>query len=581
MSDLGQALLDANVLTAEQLEQAKSAGGSLAQAVVENRMVEEHEFVAAVSSSFNLPEARLDDAQPDGELLALIPDSLSKSTGCVPMSKEGAMVNVATADPGNNRAIDRLARATGMTVKVHIAGPAAIEKAQQRIYGGDGGGGRRSGESSSPYDCGPSLKEVDGSLNRALQEIGGDDQDDGEDLNGLIRLDINDLDPPVVRMVNALLLKALKMRASDIHIEPLEDELRVRLRIDGCLVEVLRVRDEMKSALVSRIKIMSDMDIAEKRIPQDGGIKVILEDNSTVDFRASSLPNIYGEKIVMRVLGTGELRGNVDELGFEGRTLEIVREAIANPYGMILVTGPTGSGKTTTLYTVLGQLNEPDVNVVTAEDPVEYRLKGITQVNVRPTQGLTFDATLRSFLRQDPDIILVGEMRDYETSAIAVKAALTGHLVLSTLHTNDAPSTVVRMVDMGIEPYLVASAVKLVIAQRLVRRICSNCKVDVDIADAERSDIDETTLASIEYLSKGSGCESCNGLGYAGRIPIFEVMQVKSKEMKRAITEGGTEVQVAQIAKREGMQSLAECAIDLVNKGETTLDEAMSIIVAD
>jgi type IV pilus assembly protein PilB len=284
---------------------------------------------------------------------------------------------------------------------------------------------------------------------------------------------------------------------------------------------------------------------------------------------------------VLRVLGTSDLRDSVDDLGFEGRNLELVREAIENPYGMILVTGPTGSGKTTTLYTILNQLNEPNVNVLTAEDPVEYRLDGITQVNVRPTAGLTFDAALRSFLRQDPDIILVGEMRDYETAAIATKAALTGHLVLSTLHTNDAPSTVVRMVDMGIEPYLVASAVKLVVAQRLVRRICTNCKTDVDLGELERSDLDQTTLASVEYLARGAGCDTCNNIGYKGRIPVFEVLSVKTPEMKRAITEGGTEVQVGQIAKREGMHTLTDYAIELVNKGLSSLEEAASIIVAE
>jgi type IV pilus assembly protein PilB len=323
------------------------------------------------------------------------------------------------------------------------------------------------------------------------------------------------------------------------------------------------------------------MDIAEKRVPQDGGIKLMLNEGENIDFRVSSLPSIYGEKMVLRVLGTSDLRASVDDLGFDGRNLELVREAVANPYGMILVTGPTGSGKTTTLYTILNQLNQPGDNIVTAEDPVEYRLNGITQVNVRPTSGLTFDAALRSFLRQDPDIILVGEMRDYETAAIAVKAALTGHLVLSTLHTNDAPSTVVRLVDMGIEPYLVASAVKLVIAQRLMRRVCLNCKTDVDLTELEKSDLDQTTLASVEYLAKGTGCEKCNNTGYKGRIPVFEVLSVKSPDMKRAITEGGTEVQVGQIAKREGMQTLTDCAIELVNKGITSLDEAASIIMAE
>jgi len=423
------------------------------------------------------------------------------------------------------------------------------------------------------------MPDLDQILKHAVQEASPDDPDDvGEKLD---RLEVRELDPPVLRIINGLLLKALDMGVSDLHLEPLEGGLRVRFRVDGCLQEIMTLPSEMRGSIASCLKIMSNMDIAEKRVPQDGGIKLALDNRENIDFRVSSLPNLYGEKIVLRVLGTSDLRASVDDLGFGGRNLEHVREAIENPYGMILVTGPTGSGKTTTLYTMLKQLNEPDVNIVTAEDPVEYRLDGVTQVNVRPSAGLTFDAALRSFLRQDPDIILVGEMRDYETAAIATKASLTGHLVLSTLHTNDAPSTVVRLVDMGIEPYLVASAVKLVVAQRLVRRICPDCKHDVDLAELERSDLDQTTLASVEYLARGGGCDACNGIGYKGRVPVFEVLSVRTPEMKRAITEGGTEVQVGQIAKREGMQTLTDGAIELVNKGITTLEEAAGIIMAE
>jgi type IV pilus assembly protein PilB len=371
------------------------------------------------------------------------------------------------------------------------------------------------------------------------------------------------------------------MGVSDIHIETLEEEMRVRYRIDGKLIEIMRLPADMKNTLTSRLKIMAGMDISERRVPQDGGIKMALGENETIDFRTSSLPNIYGEKMVLRILGNTQLMGSIDELGFKGQAYEWVCEAVANPYGMIVVTGPTGSGKTTTLYTILGQLNTDDINIVTAEDPVEYRLRGITQVNVRPSMGLTFEMAMRAFLRQDPDVILVGEMRDYETASIAVKAALTGHLVLSTVHTNDAASTIVRLVDMGIEPFLVASAVKLVIAQRLLRRICSNCKVSVDLAELEKTDLDQTTLSSVEALFQGEGCVNCNGTGYAGRVPVHEVLAVKSKELKRAITEGGTEVQVAQIAKRDGMVGLADNAIQLVNTGVTSIEEAVSVIAAE
>ena len=584
MPDIGQALLDAQVLTPEQLQQAAGGGGPLVPALVRQNLVEEQRLVQVLCSAFGLEEARIESIEPDPEATKLVPQNTARSLGMIPLKKEGAMLHAATFDPSNDRAVDRLARSTGLSVKLFVVGPKAFEEALPRFYGGGGGGSRRASRNSrkkAPHESGPSLRELDQNLKFALQEVDDADPETPEELIGATRLEVNDLDPPVVRLVNALLLKALKMRASDIHVETMEEDLRVRFRIDGALVEILRASGEIKSALASRIKIMSEMDIAEKRIPQDGAIKVALGDNNFVDFRVNTLPNIYGEKIVMRILGTSELRDNVDELGFDARSLELVREAIINPYGMVLVTGPTGSGKTTTLYTILNQLNEVGVNLVTAEDPVEYRLDGVTQVNVRPNVGLTFDAALRSFLRQDPDIILVGEMRDYETSAIAVKAALTGHLVLSTLHTNDAPSTVVRLVDMGIEPYLVASAVKLVIAQRLLRRICTECKTDVDLSELERTDLDQATLASVEYLARGTGCEACNNLGYRGRVPVFEVMAVKTKDMRRAITEGGTEVQVAQIARREGMQSLAEGAIELVNQGITSLEEAMSVIVAD
>ncbi|MBE7462237.1 MAG: type II/IV secretion system protein [Planctomycetes bacterium] len=389
-------------------------------------------------------------------------------------------------------------------------------------------------------------------------------------------------DSPVVQMVNAILIQALKSRASDIHIEPYPDAVRVRFRVDGSLVTAHELPHAAQSGVISRLKVMASLDIAEKRFPQDGRIKLSLpEKGSSIDFRMSTLPSIFGEKIVLRVLGTGQLKESVDELGLTGQPHRYVKEALRNSFGMIVVTGPTGSGKTTTLYTMLRELRKPDVNIVTAEDPVEYNLPGITQVSVKPQIGFTFDVALRSFLRQDPDIILVGEMRDYETAAIAIKAALTGHLVFSTVHTNDAPSTVVRLVDMGIEPYLVASAVKLVVAQRLVRRICEQCKEEVEISTEEQENLHESTLAGLEKTCRGRGCEACNRTGYRGRAPVYEVMPIKSKDLKRVITEGGTEVMVAQVAKREGLRTLKDEAMALVNAGVTSLEEAMQIIVSE
>ena len=582
MSDVGQVLIDADLVSDDQVKQARSKGGDLAGALVSDGVVDEADLVRTLASQHGLDVADTASLRPDPSLVPLVPRKLSEATSCVPLEKVGPALHVGTTDPGNARAVDRIKRSSGLSVKLFVIGPEELDRVQAELYGA-GAGGRAAQNAprreKDPLASAPSPKELDQVLKHAVQEASPDDVDDGSPR--LEKLEVRDLDPPVVRIINGLLLRALQMGVSDLHIEPLEDGLRVRFRVDGCLQEIMTLPNEMKSSVSSCLKIMSNMDIAEKRVPQDGGIKLALDDGESIDFRVSSLPNLYGEKIVLRVLGTSDLRASVDELGFEGRNLEQVRDAVANPYGMILVTGPTGSGKTTTLYTILNQINDPNVNIVTAEDPVEYRLNGITQVNVRPTSGLTFDAALRSFLRQDPDIILVGEMRDYETAAIATKAALTGHLVLSTLHTNDAPSTIVRLVDMGMEPYLVASAVKLVIAQRLLRRICTECKVDVDLSELEKSDLDQTTLASVEYLARGAGCEACGGVGYKGRIPAFEVLSVKSPDMKRAITEGGTEVQVGQIARREGMLSLGDCAIEFVNKGLTTLEEAARIIMAD
>jgi type IV pilus assembly protein PilB len=388
-------------------------------------------------------------------------------------------------------------------------------------------------------------------------------------------------DGPLVQIVNAIMMEAIKRRASDIHLEPYPEGLRVRFRVDGALMTAHELPPGTMAGVVSRLKVMSSLDIAERRFPQDGRIKLAIPGAGAIDFRMSTLPSIFGEKIVLRLLGTGQLKNSVEELGFRGGPLRHVKEALGHSFGMIVVTGPTGSGKSTTLYTMLKELSAPDVNIVTAEDPVEYNLPGITQVSVKPQIGFTFEVALRAFLRQDPDIILVGEMRDFETAAIAVKAALTGHLVLSTVHTNDAPSTVVRLVDMGIEPYLVASAVKLVIAQRLIRRICKDCKEEAPISPEEQENLHESTLAAIQKTWRGKGCDNCNQTGAKGRVPVFEVMPIKSKEVKRVITEGGTEVMVAQVARREGLVTLRDEAMTCVNEGVTSLEEAMEIIVSD
>ncbi len=371
------------------------------------------------------------------------------------------------------------------------------------------------------------------------------------------------------------------MRATDIHIEPFKDKIQVRFRIDGVLPNIKSLPKSAAQGIISRIKIMSGMDISERRIPQDAGFQAQIYKDTMVDFRVSSLPGIHGEKIVLRSLGQAEVRSHVSELGFPSHSLRIVNESLKSPYGMILVTGPTGSGKTTTLYTILQQLNREEVNILTTEDPVEYHLNGVNQINVRPAIGFTFSVALRAFLRQDPDIIFVGEMRDYETAAIAVRAALTGHLLLSTIHTNNCASTVSRLVEMGVEPYLIAYALRLIISQRLVRRICENCKEELPLREAERLDLDESTLADIEHLYRGKGCGQCNGIGYFGRAPVFEVMPIRTDEMRGIITEAGTEDQVMRVARSEGFKLLKEEAIAMVNEGVTTLDEALRIIMME
>ncbi|HKE02113.1 MAG TPA: ATPase, T2SS/T4P/T4SS family, partial [Planctomycetota bacterium] len=581
----------------EALQQQKQSNDLLGAILVRQGAISEQDLVNAFAQQFNVPVADLDAEPPDPALASVVPAGAAKRGRCVPVRRTDSTLELAMANPEDTRTLERLAQQTGLTVSALVAGPDAIDRAISRLYGGNGeaapaapsggsaqrkpaGGGGGGGADKNAKKQAADAKQLGEQISRSVQEAGGDSKDDRPE-EPTAKLEVAPLDPPIVRLVNGMLLQAISMRASDIHIEPMEDDIRVRYRIDGALVEMSRLPNTLRSALTSRIKILGSMNIAEKRVPQDGAIKFMLTEKESIDFRVNTLPSIYGEKVVARILGRGQLKGSVDQLGIKGRALELIQDAVANPFGMILVTGPTGSGKTTTLYTILQQLNEPDVNIVTAEDPVEYRLNGITQVNVRAGIGFTFDVALRAFLRQDPDVILVGEMRDFETAAISVKAALTGHLVCSTLHTNDTASTVVRLVDMGIEPYLVASAVKLVIAQRLVRKICEECREEVPVSDAEKTDADRATLAAIEKMFKGRGCDACNGSGYRGRRPIFEVMGVKTRDMKRSITEGGTEVQVAQIAKREGLRSLADEALELVNQGVTSLEEALRHIMVD
>jgi type IV pilus assembly protein PilB len=459
------------------------------------------------------------------------------------------------ADPTNLGVIDDLKFITRYDIFPVIAGEYTLRTALEKHY-----------------------EQVDQQLDKLIEEMG---EETGEELEVLKEAEEEEQAPavvaddaPVVKLINAILTDAVKRGASDIHIEPFEHEIRVRYRIDGALSEVMKPPLKLKAALISRIKIMSSLNIAERRIPQDGRIKLKMG-KRVIDYRVSTLPVLFGEKIVMRILDKGNLTLDLSKFGFEPKAEADLMKAILNPYGMVLVTGPTGSGKTTTLYSALSRVNTIEVNIMTAEDPVEYNLMGINQVLVRNEVGMTFAAALRAFLRQDPNIIMVGEIRDIETGSIAIKAALTGHLVLSTLHTNDAPSTITRMIDMGIEPFNVSSAVNLIVAQRLVRRICSNCKVEFKYSPEELKALG-TTEKDWEGVTffKGKGCEQCGGSGYKGRAGLYEVMAL-SPELRRMILKGASTAELQEQAVGEGMLTLRMDGIVKIRKGITTLEEVV------
>jgi len=596
VAKLGEMLLKESLVSREQLLDAMDAqrgGTPLGQVLVQRGIISEEQLVDVLARQTGYPKFSADPQTTDPVLAKLVPMEVAARLACAPLVLTGQVLTAGLLDPENERTVDQLAQLSGKTVKACVISGEALREVWRRLYGtadllrtpraSPSVRERNLSAAVSPQSApkGTSQltpEEAKKIIDAAVDEVPEEQKSTREELQPLI---VDTDDAPVIQMVNALLLEALKSRASDIHIEPYPECLRVRFRVDGELRTMHDLPVKVSAGLTSRLKVLASLDIAEKRFPQDGRIKLGLPEKGSIDFRVSTLPGIHGEKVVMRVLGTGSLRDSVAQLGFREKPLQYVNEALKNSFGMIVVTGPTGSGKTTTLYTMLKELSDPTVNIVTAEDPVEYNLPFITQVSVKPQIGFTFEVALRSFLRQDPDIILVGEMRDYETAAIAVKASLTGHLVFSTVHTNDAPSTVVRLVDMGIEPYLVASAVKLVIAQRLIRKLCVHCKQAATISAEEQENLHETTLQRIEKCFTAKGCEKCGNSGYYGRVPVYEVMPIRSKDLKRVITEGGTEVMVAQVARREGLHSLKDEALNLVNEGVTSLEEALQIILSE
>ncbi len=604
---LGQLLIASSIISEEQLKQAlgiqKKEGGRLGTNLVKMGFITEDKLVSFLSKQYGVPAINLAEYKIDSAVLKLIPADMAKKYLIMPVARVGATLTIAMADPSNVFAIDDVKFMTGYNVEVVVSSESAIIGSISSHYLGKGDGMLAASSSppaasmqiqakdytmsdddmpgdsnfdSSSFEEGPSVNvdEFDKIVGSALDNV--DVIEEQEDSNV-----IKDVEAPIVKLVNGIFVNAIKSGASDIHVEPYEQSLRVRYRVDGVMYTVMNLPTKIKAALTSRIKIMSKLDIAERRLPQDGRIKLKLGKKRDIDFRVSVLPTLFGEKTVLRLLDKGNLQVDLTKLGFEQAALDDFMDSLNKPYGMILVTGPTGSGKTTTLYSALNYLNKPDTNIMTAEDPVEFNFMGINQVQVKEEIGLTFAASLRSFLRQDPDIIMVGEIRDFETAEIGVKAALTGHLVLSTLHTNDAPGTISRLLNMGIEPFLVSSAVILIMAQRLARKICTQCKEEEKIPPAAlvKAGFTEEAAKTVKCY-KGKGCPTCNGTGYKGRVALYEVMPIRD-ELKELILEGASTAEIKKASIRLGMKTLRMSGITKAAEGVTTLEEVMRVTFGD
>jgi len=542
-------LLEAGLIDEDNLaksrELQRKEGGSLGQALVKIGVLDETTFAEFVGKISNLPVLSLEKADIEMECIDMIPGDVARKFQVLPISRAGRVLTVAMSNPSNIFAIDDIKFITGLDVQPAVAGEMAIKRYIDKFY--------------ATTD---SLASIMEGIEDDIELV---EDEDEEDISGQ-----EGQNAPVVKLVNTLLAEAVKIGASDIHIEPYERNMRVRYRVDGVLSEVMEPPIKLKNAITSRIKIMAELDIAERRIPQDGRIKLKIGAKK-VDLRVSVLPCIFGEKVVMRILDKSNLNLDLADFGMEQKAIDDITTAIASPFGMVLVTGPTGSGKTTTLYSCLAKLNNAERNIMTAEDPVEYNIDGINQVQVRDAVGLTFATALKAFLRQDPNIVMVGEIRDLETGGIATKAALTGHLVLSTLHTNDAPSTINRMIDMGIEPFLVASSTVLIMAQRLVRRTCGNCKEEITLSEEALKDLRMEPGTSVY---KGKGCDQCHGSGYSGRQGLYEVMPI-TPEIRELILDRASTTEIRKLAIKQGMLTLREDGIIKVAKGVTTVEEVL------
>ncbi len=562
-SRLGDILLRQQRISREQLDQvlreAKLHGDSLTAQLVRQHIFSEPGLVAFLSASFGCPTIDLDQVNIDPGA-SKIPLNVLRKNLALPLRRKGNKLQLAVVDPYDINSLDEIAFISGSKLELFVAAESQLNRKLDELGDND-----------------EQLQQVMADLGAMDVEVVDTSEQDVDEYSLSAEIEA----APIVRLVNLILMDAIKRGASDIHLEPYEKVLRVRYRIDGVLHEIMRPSLSMRDAIVSRLKILARLDISERRIPQDGRIKLRLSRAKTVDFRISVLPTLFGEKVVMRLLDPSSLQLDMTKLGYAKKSLAWLQEAIHRPYGMVLVTGPTGSGKTVSLYSAVSELNQSGVNISTAEDPVEFNFMGINQVNVNPDIGLDFPAVLRSFMRQDPDIILIGEIRDYETAAIGIKAALTGHLVLATLHTNDAPSTMTRLINMGIEPFLVGSAINLVSAQRLARRICPECKIAKQIPAAALLDagVPESDLADYQPMC-GSGCQNCNGTGYKGRTGIYQVMPVFD-EIREAVYSGENSDRINAIAVAKGVKTLRMQALEKVKNGEISLAECLRVTVPD
>ena len=595
---LGELLIKRNYITPEQLKKAseeqKMKGGRLESNLVRLGYIKEDELLSFLSAQYRVPSVKISKMEVNPNVIKLVPSSLSKKYFILPINRVGPKLTLAMADPSNIVVIDEIKFMTGFNVEPVVASETEIIDAIKKYYGG---GGSVAGMGSVSFQASDFDLDDENVTSSGDGLVLGDDVVDVEDFNKLVHGAVDnvevvegqqnpledsfEMEGPIIKIVNGILIKAIKLGASDVHFEPYERTFRVRYRIDGVMRREMSLPTQIKNAMTSRLKIMARLDIAEKRLPQDGRIKLRMGKGREMDFRVSTIPILFGEKVVLRLLDKSALQLDMTKLGFEESSLADLKAAIHRPVGMMLVTGPTGSGKTTTLYSALSELNKETENIITAEDPIEYNFMGINQVQMHEEIGLTFASSLRSFLRQDPDIIMVGEIRDFETAQIAVQAALTGHLVLSTVHTNDAPGTVTRLIDMGIEPFLISSAVILILAQRLIRKICMDCREPTKVHPQLLIDLgvppDEVKSFPVY---KGKGCPICNNTGYKGRVGLYEVMPMR-EEVKELVLSRASTSEIKKEAIRLGMKTLRQSGIMKIKDGVTTIEEVLRSTIED